>query len=112
MTDATGVPDAGADATAEPGPDASPIAELEPPQPLTPATVPYPANAPDHEQPIVVRVKISVGADGEVHKVELVAPSLPAFDDAVVAAAKAFKFKPARYGGKEVPVEINFTHTF
>ncbi|HEY5283244.1 MAG TPA: TonB family protein, partial [Polyangia bacterium] len=79
---------------------------------LTPATVPYPANAPVHEQPIVVRVKISVGADGEVHKVELVAPGLPAFDEAVVTAAKAFKFKPARYGGKEVPVEINFTHTF
>ncbi len=92
--------------------DASPVAELEPPAPITPATVPYPANAPAQDRPVVVRLKISVGVDGQVHHVELLSHSLPVFDDAVVAAASAFKFKPARYGGKPVPVEISFTHTF
>ncbi|HWU90599.1 MAG TPA: TonB-dependent receptor, partial [Kofleriaceae bacterium] len=36
----------------------------------------------------------------------------PPFDEAVVAAARAFHFEPARYGGNPVPVEITFTHTF
>ena len=112
--------DAGATPDAEPAsgaqsdatPETSAMATLEPPQPLRPATVPYPANAPSQEQPIVVRIKISVGVDGAVHNVELLSHSLPAFDDAVVAAAKEFQFEPARYGGKPVPVEITFTHTF
>jgi TonB family protein len=96
-------------------PDALPAerpAELEPPQPLVPTTVPYPAGAPPHELPIVVRVKISLGADGAVHKVELLSHSLPVFDDAVVRAAQGFTFQPARYGGQPVAVEIAFTHTF
>ena len=110
-------PDGGAAASDE-KPDASPevsvevAAMLEPPQPLTPTTVPYPPGAPAQDHPVVVRVKISVGADGAVHQVELLTHSLPVFDDAVVTAANAFKFQPARYGGKPVPVEIAFTHTF
>jgi TonB family protein len=115
-----GTPDAGSTPDAQPasdtepssGSDVTPVAELEPPQPLTPATVPYPANAPAHDEPIVVRVKLSVGVDGAVHQVDLLTHSMPAFDDAVVAAAKEFRFQPARYGGKPVPVEISFTHTF
>jgi len=72
-------PDAGVSETGAP---AAP-AELEPPLPLVPTTVPYPAGAPPHDQPIVVRVKISVAADGTVAKVELLSHSLPVFDDAV-----------------------------
>jgi hypothetical protein len=92
--------------------ETAPVAEFVPPQPLRPTTVPYPANAPPHEVPIVVKVKLAVGADGKVHRVDLVEPLLPIFDDAVVAAAKAFEFEPARYGGKPVPVEITFTQSF
>jgi len=87
-------------------------AALEPPQPLVPTTVPYPVDAPAHDAPIVVRIKISVAADGTVHKVELLSHSLPVFDDAVVKAAQAFTFQPARYGGQPVPVEITFTQPF
>ncbi len=102
--------DAGAGSSpATSGPDAP---ALEPPQPISPTTVPYPKDAPPHDQPIVVRVKMLVGSDGLVQKVELVTHSLPVFDDAVVAAVRAFKFQPGRYGGKPVPVEINFTQTF
>jgi TonB family protein len=101
-------PDAGVSETGAP---AAP-AELEPPLPLVPTTVPYPAGAPPHDQPIVVRVKISVAADGTVAKVELLSHSLPVFDDAVVTAARGFAFQPARYGGQPVLVEIAFTHTF
>ena len=104
--------------TADSKPDTSPEVSaeaaptLEPPQPLSPTNVPYPAEAPEYDQPVVVRVKISVGADGLVHQVDLLTHSLPVFDDAVVAAARAFAFQPARYGSKPVPVEITFTHTF
>jgi TonB family protein len=113
-------PDAGSAIDSEPAssapsdaaPETGAVAALEPPQPLRPTTVPYPAHAPAHEQPIVVRIKMSVGVDGAVHKVELLTHSLPVFDDAVVAAAQAFQFEPARYGGKPVSVEITFTQTF
>ena len=39
-------------------------------------------------------------------------PPQPPFDEAVIAAARGFRFDPGRYGGKPVPVEITFTHTF
>ena len=113
QTDA-GLPEAPAPQTPDASPPEAPAAPaaLEPPQPLIPTTVPYPADAPAHDAPIVVRIKISVAADGTVHKVELLSHSLPVFDDAVVKAAQAFTFQPARYGGQPVPVEITFTHTF
>jgi len=106
-TTGTSTSDNGDGGTSADGP-----AELVPPRPIRPATVPYPANAPAQETPIVVRIKMAVGIDGAVHHVDLLSHSLPVFDDAVVAAAKAFQFEPARYGGKPVPVEITFTHTF
>src|SRR5689334_22265110 len=46
-------------------------AQLEPPRALVDTTVPYPADAPPQPGPIAVRVKLLVGADGTVHKVEL-----------------------------------------
>ncbi|MCC6750358.1 MAG: carboxypeptidase regulatory-like domain-containing protein [Deltaproteobacteria bacterium] len=85
---------------------------LEPPRPLRPAVVPYPAGAPPHSRPVVVKVTISVGVDGRVEAVVLATRSLPIFDDAVVRAARAFRFAPGRYGGQPVRVQIAFTHTF
>jgi TonB family protein len=74
--------------------------------------VPYPAGAPPHERPIVVRIKMVVSAEGAVVKVELLSAPQSLFDDAVVRAARGFRFAPARFGGKPVPVAITFTHTF
>jgi TonB family protein len=74
--------------------------------------VPYPAEAPAHTGAVVVTVKLTVDATGTVQKVDLVTAPQPVFDEAVIAAAKAFQFDPATYGGKPVPVEITFTHTF
>ncbi len=85
---------------------------LEPPKAVTETTVAYPEHAPAHTQPIVVRVKLRVGADGHVAKVDLLSPPQAVFDDAVLRAAEKFLFLPARYGGKPVPVEITFSHTF
>lgn len=86
--------------------------QFEPPHAKAPTDVPYPANAPAHDQPIVVTVKLRVDPTGAVAKVDLVTAPQPVFDDAVIAAATAFTFEPATYGGKPVAVEITFTHTF
>jgi len=92
--------------------NAQPSAELEPPRPLKPAVIPYPQDAPAQDEPVTVIVKILVGADGVVQKVELLTPSQPVFDEAVMRAAKEFKFTPGRFGGVPVPVAITFTNVF
>lgn len=91
-------------------PDAQPT--FEPPKAVGSNDVPYPANAPTHDAPIVVTVKLTVDVTGAVAKVELVTAPQPGFDEAVTAATKAFTFQPGTFGGKPVPVEITFTHTF
>ena len=63
-------------------------------------------------KPVVVTVKLLVDRTGVVQKADVQTPPQPPFDQAVVAAARAFRFAPARYGGAPVPVEITFTHTF
>ncbi len=87
-------------------------ATFEQPHPLTSTNVLYPAGAPEITSPVAVTVKLLVDATGTVQKVELRTPSQPPFDDAVIAATRAFRFAPARYGGAPVPVEITFTHKF
>jgi TonB family protein len=89
-----------------------PPAELEPPRPLKPAVIAYPQGAPVQGKPVVVRVKILIGPDGVVQKVELMSPPQPIFDEAVVRAAKEFKFTPGKFGGVPVPVAITFTNIF
>lgn len=109
-----GTPDAAPPAATPPGgpPPPAPQPTFEPPVAKTEPTVPYPANAPAHADPISVTVKLTVDETGAVANVELVTPANPPFDEAVMAAARAFQFEPGRYGGQPVPVEITFTHTF
>ena len=85
---------------------------LEPPRALTETTVAYPTAAPPHAAAVVVRVRLRVGADGRVQRVELLTPAQAVFDDAVLRAAEKFVFLPARWNGKAVPVDIAFAHTF
>jgi TonB family protein len=96
---------------ASPPPDAAPPS-FEPPHALGSTDVAFPDPAPAIGAPVVVTVKLLVDATGTVQKVDLVTAPQAVFDDAVIAAAKAFKFDPATYGGKPVKVEITFTHTF
>jgi TonB family protein len=100
-------PDAGVTPPAD-----APQPTFEPPRARGSTDVPYPADAPAHTAPIIVTVKITVDATGAVQKIDPITPPQPVFDDAVAAAARAFQFDPATYGGKPVPVEITFTHTF
>jgi hypothetical protein len=100
-----------------PTPTIDPAAPVEkpafdPPKAVGSTDVPYPVGAPSHDAPVVVTVKLLVNKDGAVEKVDLTTPAQPPFDDAVIASAKLFIFQPATYGGKPVPVEITFSHTF
>ena len=100
-----------------PSPSASPgsdggVPELVPPRAIVEPVVPYPEGAPAHTTPIVVQVKLLVGVDGTVQKVELMSAPQPPFDGAVMTAVLQFRFQPALYRGKPAPVAITFTHTF
>ncbi len=122
-SDAAAPPDAGAGgATAAPSSagagatsassDGGAAPSFEPPRLLSDRIFPPPPNAPAITSKVVVTVKLLVDATGAVQKVELKTPPQPPFDDAVVAAVKAFKFQPGRYAGAPVPVAITFTNSF
>jgi len=97
-----GAPDAGADARAV----------FEPPRAVSDTQVPYPAAAPPIHEPVSVTVKLFVDPAGAVTKVELLTPPAPPFDEAVMTAARGFRFDPGRYGGKPVAVAVTFTQKF
>ena len=102
--------DAGVASPRDAGADAAPT--FEQPRALGSTNVAYPPGAPEITAPVAVTVKLLVDTTGAVQKVELRTAPQPPFDDAVVAAAHAFRFEPGRFGGAPVPVEITFTHTF
>jgi len=87
-------------------------AVFEPPRALTDTQALYPADAPPINEPVSVTVKLRIDTTGAVAKIELVTPPAPPFDEAVMTAARGFRFEPGRYGGKPVPVEITFTQKF
>ena len=107
--------DAGAPPPASSRPDAGALdggPTFEPPRALTDTHVPAPPGAPEIVEPVVVTLKLLVDVTGAVKKAELRSPPAPPFDQAVLEAARAFRFEPGRYGGKPVPVEITFTQRF
>jgi TonB family protein len=103
--------DAGAEAPRDGGPPDG-GATFEPPRALTDTHVAYPPGAPDITEPVVVTVKLLVDKTGAVTKAELRTPPRPPFDEAVLTAARDFKFEAGRYKGAAVPVEVTFTQRF
>ncbi len=93
-----------ADATLPPG--------LEPPVAVTRTAIDPPAEVTQLTGPLVVRVKVVVGRDGAVRRVQRVAPPNPPWDVTVMRAVAQWGFRPGRYHGKPVVVAVNFSHTF
>jgi TonB family protein len=82
------------------------------PKPLGSTQVPSPPDAPKHAKPVFVRVDLLVAKDGTVSEIKRLSPVAPAFDRAVIKAARRFRFVPARFQGKPVAVHIKFTQRF
>ncbi|MCC7383042.1 MAG: TonB family protein [Deltaproteobacteria bacterium] len=85
---------------------------LVPPRPLTSPVIARPPHAPVLTSTLAVTVRIRVDTDGEVERVELIRGAGAPFDAAVLEGATTFRFEPARYGGRPVPVDIHFTQRF
>lgn len=98
-----------AEAEAEAGPEAD---ALIPPVPLGPIEVPIPEDAPPFTEPILVRALLTIDEEGEVVGASIVEGAGAPWDDAVLAAARTFRFEPASFQGVPVAVELPFDHRF
>jgi len=72
----------------------------------------YPASArAERSEPTIV-LSLSIDEQGAVTSVEVVESAGPGFDDAMVAVAKRFTFKPAHRGEKAVRSKVLYKHQF
>lgn len=72
----------------------------------------YPAEARAQRLEANVGLMISIDAEGKVKSVEVVEPAGHGFDEAAVAAAKQFVYKPARRGDHPIAVKILYRYPF
>ena len=86
------------------GPGADAPCEEEPtkPEPVFKAEIEYTAAARAEGVEGKLKLKLTVGADGAVNQVEVLAGVWPELDAAAIAAAKQWRFKPATACGKPV----------
>src|SRR5205823_6023387 len=59
-----------------------------------------------------VTLEIEIAADGTVSDARVVTPAGHGFDEAALAAVRAFTFSPAEVDGKPAPVRIQYTQHF
>ncbi|MFL5359966.1 MAG: TonB-dependent receptor domain-containing protein [Myxococcales bacterium] len=72
----------------------------------------YPAERLQRGETADVSCLVDIDAAGQVTNVEVVAGAAPDFDDAAVAAIRAFRFSPAEIDGKPAPVRIRYVYHF
>jgi protein TonB len=88
-------------------------APLVPPRRLAPVAPGYPALLREQGIEADVVVVVSIGADGQVLKVEVANPAAqPAFNEAAISSAKRERFAPATRGGAAVPFTQRYTIRF
>jgi protein TonB len=88
-------------------------APLVPPRRLAPVSPEYPALLREQGIEADVVVVVSIGAGGQVLKVEVVNPApQPAFNEAAVSSAKRERFAPATRSGTAVPYTQRYTIRF
>ena len=92
--------------------DGAMATDLVPPVPIGSIRVPMPENAPALEEGVAVQVLLRIDETGRVTAVELIEGAGPPWDQAVMDAAAAFVFEPARLGGAPIAVEIPFVQRF
>lgn len=72
----------------------------------------YPPEALAARRGARVELVITIGADGAVADVEVVAAAGDGFDEAAVEAARRFRFEPARTGGVPVAARVRYQYVF
>jgi periplasmic protein TonB len=88
-------------------------APVVPPRRLAPVTPEYPPLLREQGIEADVVVVVSIGADGQVLKVEVVNPApQPSFNEAAIASAKRERFAPATRAGEAVPYTQRYTIRF
>jgi TonB family protein len=87
---------------------AQPSAAVEPPRPLTEALVEYPAGASGAAE---VVLELVIAASGELRDAAVVSGTEP-FASAALAAARGWRFAPARRGEQPVAARIRFQVLF
>jgi TonB family protein len=105
-------PPPGAEAPPPPAPEPAPPADFVPPElaEFVPAT--YPAEAQAKGLEAVVTLEILVDETGATKEVKVVGAAGQGFDEAAVAAAQKFKWRPAKAKGKPVKVRITYAYQF
>lgn len=97
-------------AHADPGTPAPDV--IVPPALETFVPAEYPPAAREAGREAAVDLELVVGADGKVVDARVLTPAGDGFDEAAVAAARAFQFRPATRGGVPVAVKIRYRYVF
>lgn len=90
----------------------APPPDFEPPELLEFVPAEYPAEAKAAGLEGTVVLELLVAADGTTTEVKVVTPAGHGFDEAAVAAAKRFVWKPGRARGQPVAVRITYEYVF
>lgn len=72
----------------------------------------YPESMRERMQEAQVRVSLIVDADGSVREAGIVQSDHPAFEEPALAAARSFKFEPARLSGRSTRFQVEATIRF
>lgn len=72
----------------------------------------YPPEARDARLEATVPLHLTIDANGQVTRVEVLQHQGHGLDDAAVAAASRFRFEPARRGGQAVAAKIAYDYVF
>src|SRR5690606_11025289 len=83
-----------------------------PPELLEAATPVYPQAAAAAGLEAAVKVRITIDATGAVTDVQVVEPAGDGFDEAAVAAARQYRFRPAEWDGVPGPITVETTIHF
>jgi len=95
-----------------PAAEPTPEPELVPPVPIGSIEVPWPEGVAPPATPIEVEVALLIDESGAVTEVRLVRGAGTPWDEAVLAACRAFRFQPARWNGVPAAVEVPFVQRF
>jgi TonB family protein len=100
-------------AAPQPGePASAPGGDLRPPALETRVDAVYPEDAKRERLEAKVGLELVIDEDGRVVDAKVTTPVGHGFDEAALAAARAFVFAPARQGGKPIRSAVQFTYEF